>query len=58
VEACPVTINPLDIILQMRRYQMLTESSAPEEWTPMFTSMENQGAVWQVPQTREEWTIN
>ena len=58
VEACPVTINPLDIILQMRRYQMLTESSAPEEWTPMFTSMENQGAVWQVPQTREEWTMN
>lgn len=58
VEACPVTINPLDIILQMRRYQMLTESSAPEEWTPMFTSMENQGCVWQVPQSRAEWTVH
>lgn len=58
VEACPVTINPLDIILQMRRYQMLTEASAPEEWTPMFTSMENQGCVWQVPQGRGDWAVN
>ncbi|MFM2394995.1 MAG: hypothetical protein RLZZ546_2978, partial [Bacteroidota bacterium] len=37
VEACPILINPLDIILQLRRYEVLTESSTAEEWTPMFT---------------------
>ncbi len=56
VEACPVMINPLDIILQLRRYQILTESAGPAEWTPMFTSLENSGAVWQVPGDRDAWT--
>ncbi len=55
VEACPVMIDPLDIILQLRRYEVLTESSTAESWTPMFTSMENQGSVWQVPQERAAW---
>lgn len=55
VEACPVLINPLDIILQMRRYEVLTESQTAEAWTPMFTSLENQGCVWQVPQERDAW---
>lgn len=56
VEACPVMIDPLDIILQLRRYEVLTESSTAESWTPMFTSLENQGSVWQVPQERSAWT--
>lgn len=56
VEACPVMINPLDIILQLRRYQILTESTGPAEWTPMFNSLENSGAVWQVPADRDAWT--
>jgi heterodisulfide reductase subunit C/nitrate reductase gamma subunit len=56
VEACPVMINPLDIILQLRRYQILTESSGPADWMPMFTSLENSGAVWQVPGDRDAWT--
>jgi heterodisulfide reductase subunit C len=55
VEACPIMIDPLDIILQLRRYEVLTESSTAEAWTPMFTSMENQGSVWQVPQERAAW---
>jgi ferredoxin len=55
VEACPVMINPLDIILQLRRYEVLTESNPPEEWTPMFTSLENNGAVWQVSTSRTDW---
>ncbi len=55
VEACPVLINPLDIILQLRRYQILTESSGPAEWVPMFNSLENSGAVWQVPGDRDAW---
>ncbi len=56
VEACPILINPLDIILQLRRYEVLTESSTAESWTPMFTSLENQGSVWQVPEERVAWS--
>lgn len=55
VEACPILINPLDIILEMRRYSILTESAGPPDWTPMFTSLENSGSVWQVPQDRDAW---
>jgi heterodisulfide reductase subunit C len=55
VEACPVTINPLDIILKMRRYEILTLSEGPSEWVPMFTSLENSGCVWQMPVEREQW---
>lgn len=56
VEACPVLINPLEIILQMRRYEILTLASGPADWTPMFNSLENSGAVWQVQEDREAWT--
>ena len=55
VEACPVTINPLEPILELRRYEILTESAGPTEWLPMFTSIENSGAVWQVPDDRDKW---
>jgi len=56
VEACPIMINPLDIILKLRRYEILTESAGPSDWVPMFTSIENGGAVWQVPDDRDAWT--
>ncbi len=55
VEACPILINPLDIILQLRRYEILTESAGPKDWTPMFNSLENSGAVWQMPVERAAW---
>ena len=55
VEACPVLINPLDIILKMRRYEILTLSAGPADWTPMFTSVENSGSVWQISQDRDQW---
>lgn len=55
VEACPVLINPLDIILQMRRHEILTQSKGPADWVPMFTSLENTGAVWQMPTDRDQW---
>ena len=55
VEACPILINPLDIILQMRRYEILTLSQGPSDWVPMFTSLENSGSVWQMPTEREAW---
>ena len=56
VEACPVLINPLEPILEMRRYEILTEAAGPKDWAPMFTSIENGGAVWQVPDERVDWT--
>lgn len=55
VEACPVMINPLDIIVQMRRYEILTLSQGPSDWVPMFTALENGGSVWQMPVERDAW---
>ena len=55
VEACPVMINPLEPILELRRYKILTESAGPGDWMPMFTSLENTGSVWQMPNERIEW---
>ena len=55
VEACPVMINPLEPILELRRYKILTESAGPADWMPMFTALENTGAVWQMPNERIEW---
>jgi heterodisulfide reductase subunit C len=56
VEACPVLINPLEPILKMRRYEILTESAGPSDWLPMFNSIENQGAAWAMNIDREQWT--
>ncbi|RMF01925.1 MAG: (Fe-S)-binding protein, partial [Bacteroidetes bacterium] len=56
VEACPVLINPLEPILQMRRYEILTESAGPSDWLPLFNSIENSGAAWSMSIDREEWT--
>lgn len=56
VEECPVNINPLDIILQLRRNLILEESNSPEEWNLMFTNIENNGAPWQFPASdRLKW---
>jgi len=55
VEACPILINPLDIILELRRYELLTESAGPSDWLSMFNSIENTGAVWQMPVSRDNW---
>lgn len=55
VEACPVLINPLDIILQMRRHEILTQSAGPAEWLPMFNAIENTGAAWAMSEARDGW---
>lgn len=49
-EACPVNINPVDIIVQMRQYQVMEKSAAPGELNNMFTNLENNGAPWQFNQ--------
>ncbi|REE00527.1 (Fe-S)-binding protein [Marinoscillum furvescens] len=56
VEACPVTINPLDIILQMRRYVAMEESAAPQSWNMMFQNVETNFAPWKfAPTDRFNW---
>ncbi len=56
VEACPVQIDPLNIILQLRRYEILVESAGPSDWLPLFNSMENSQAAWAVSTDRDAWT--
>jgi heterodisulfide reductase subunit C len=46
VEACPVNINPLEIITEMRRYIVMEESQAPTSLNNMFGNVENNGAPW------------
>jgi Fe-S oxidoreductase len=56
VEACPVTINPLDIIVQLRRNLVMEESNSPQEWNLMFSNIENNMAPWKFsPDERDVW---
>ena len=50
VEECPVNIDPLSIIMDMRRYLVMEESAAPQELNMMMTNIENNGAMWQYSQ--------
>lgn len=49
VEACPVLINPLEIILEMRRYVAMEESGSPAQWNGMFQNIETSFAPWKFP---------
>lgn len=56
VQACPVNIDPLSIIVDMRRYLVMEQSAAPAELNGMFTKIENNGAPWQFsPADRMNW---
>jgi len=56
VQECPVNISPLEIILTMRRYQIMEESNAPQEWNAMFSNIENNFAPWKFsPEERSKW---
>ena len=46
VEECPISINPLSIIMDMRRNLIMEESSAPNELNNMMNNIENNGAPW------------
>ncbi|MEJ6735581.1 MAG: (Fe-S)-binding protein [Flavobacteriales bacterium] len=55
-DACPVNIDPLAIIIDLRQYLIMEESKAPAEWTGIFTNIENNGAPWQFAQAdRLKW---
>ena len=47
VEACPLNIDPLSVIIDMRRYLVMEQSAAPAELNNVFTNIENNGAPWQ-----------
>lgn len=56
VEACPVNIDPLSIILEMRRYMAMEESSSPAQWNAMFQNMETSFSPWKFsPSDRFNW---
>ncbi len=55
-EECPVNIDPLSIILEMRRYLVMEQASAPAELNSIFSNIENNGAPWQFsPEDRLLW---
>ena len=56
VEACPVNIDPLSIILELRRYTAMEESGSPAHWNAMFQNIETSFAPWKFPTTdRFNW---
>jgi len=56
VEECPVSISPLEIILELRRSLVMEESNAPQEWNAMFGNVENNFAPWKFsPDDRDKW---
>lgn len=56
VQECPVSISPLDIILELRRYLVMEESNTPAEWAGMFSNVENNFAPWKFsPEDRDKW---
>ena len=59
VEACPISIDPLSIILEMRRYLVMEQSAAPMELNKMMSNIENNGAPWPYNQMdRLNWKNN
>ena len=59
VESCPIGIDPLSIIIDLRRYMVMEESSAPAEINNMMNNLENNGAPWPFnQQDRLNWINN
>ncbi len=56
-EACPVNIDPLNIILQLRRYKVMEEAQGPQEWNGLYQNIETSFNPWKFPPTdRSKWT--
>ena len=56
VEECPVSINPLSIILELRRSLIMEDSNALGEWNAMFSNVENNFPPWKFsPDERDKW---
>jgi Fe-S oxidoreductase len=58
-QACPVNIDPLAIIVDLRRYLVMEESNAPASINNMFSNVENNQAPWKYsPADRFNWANN
>ncbi|MEO6403904.1 MAG: (Fe-S)-binding protein, partial [Ferruginibacter sp.] len=56
VQECPISISPLEIILELRRSLVMEDSNAPQEWNAMFGNIENNFAPWKFsPDERDAW---
>lgn len=56
VEACPVNIDPVDIIMQLRRFKIMEQSQMPQSWQMMTSNIENNFAPWKFsPADRFNW---
>ncbi|HLZ86337.1 MAG TPA: (Fe-S)-binding protein [Puia sp.] len=56
VTECPVSISPLEIIVEMRRALIMEDSNAPQEWNALFGNIENNFAPWKFsPEDRDKW---
>ncbi|MCY4418791.1 MAG: (Fe-S)-binding protein [Cytophagales bacterium] len=56
VQACPVSINPMNIIVQLRQYAMMEESKAPTAWNEAASNIEINQSPWKFPHdTRTDW---
>ena len=56
VEECPININPLDIIIECRRYAALEDSNLPPEWNSMMQNIETNFSPWKFPiDDRSNW---
>jgi heterodisulfide reductase subunit C len=59
VEACPVTIDHVSTIIDLRRFLVMEKSVIPDSWARMFSNIENNGAPWAVPAaTRFDWAMD
>ena len=58
VEECPISINPVEIIMELRRSLIMEDSNAPQEWNGMFSNIENNFAPWKLsPEDRDAWAL-
>ena len=56
IDICPVSIDPVTVILGLRRYIAMEESSSPAEWNMMFNNIETNFAPWKFPASdRFKW---
>lgn len=56
-DACPININPMEVIVDLRRYLIMEESKSPDSITSMFNNVENNGAPWAMSaMNRADWT--
>ncbi len=56
VDACPININPLEIISELKRFKIMEESAAPQSWNMMFSNLETSFSPWKFsPSDRFNW---